>query len=153
MKNFLSFLSFGLLVIIFSFGCKKKDNNSKPTGTDYTSGMGGVRIWHGTFSGENFGSNFYTIVTDTFPIIIINDSEIGISNNVNLGIDSCVLKLSATDSVSGKLTFSTVYVSYPFGNNFIVPCTITYYYSGDSILLGGFAGGLNIQESVYVIAR
>jgi hypothetical protein len=140
MKHFVTIFISTLLL----FACSKT-HTPAPSPTSHTSDMGGSRVWHGPVDGVSYGTSFSYILVDTFSFVIVDDSNIKILNNVKLGIDSCTLKLSATDTAAKTLTFNTTKLS---GSGFPIPYMVIYYYSAGSIYFGGNGTGISGWKGV-----
>ena len=121
-------LSSLFLLVLFGFtlaACKKKDI-AKPS---YTSGMGGVRNWHGSHSYDASGIHFPTSVHEfyyypdtAFALSIVNDKTVAFMG------DTCVY--DKTDTANHIYFFGTAYYYYVYG----MGTGIAYYYSKDSIV-------------------
>lgn len=121
-------LLIAVLSIIAFAACSKKDN-AKPATTSKTSGMGGVRHWHGSHyydaSGMHFPTpvhEFYYYPDTTFAINILDDTTIEFMGST--------YQYSATDTPNRIRFFGTATYYYKYG----MGKGVAYYYAKDSIV-------------------
>jgi hypothetical protein len=154
MKYLLLLFALTLPGFFFLYGCKKKSTTPTiitPSLSQYTSKMGGTRIWKGMSWGETDSNGisfplhpFNYTINDTFAISILSDSTVQIWNNAVLLIDSCTFMFDSWDTGSKAIIYSGSYSER----------SITYYYDADSItILEGYWYGHNGWDSIRLVTQ
>lgn len=119
------FIAFGALLIIIS--CKKKET-PPPAPKSYISKMGGIRKWAGTLNSIDYYHpiNNYTVnITDTFPVITINDSAVAIGH-ANWAFTYIILHLKLVNDSTKTMFFQeiligdTTYLSYNYASDNLI---------------------------------
>lgn len=122
--------TFGIaLFFVLSFSACRKSHNAKPTTSSKTSGMGGVRNWHGSHYYDASGIHFPTLVHEfyyypdtSFALTVVDDTTIDFMGSTYI--------YSSTDTPNNIYFFGTANYYYQYG----MGTGVAYFYLKDSIV-------------------
>lgn len=134
MRN--SFILFIALIVCFSFGCKKK---SGPAGSEYTSKMGGTRLWN-----INYLTNVCPIAGRNIDTFYQDSLTIQIVNNTTVILGSINLSFASSNSAENTTTFT----HYGTGQDVD---TLVYNYSANSIFFYEFRHISVCDQETYIM--
>ena len=130
MKNSATLL---LLLVLCITACKKGGTTTQPSVSPkgYTAKMGGMRHWKGIYARRDVALPPPMAVTDSFQLIIINDSTVSVGYSPYIYVNKyLILHYTSANDTDHTISFLQRFDNYGTDDS----VAINYYYLRDSIV-------------------